>query len=144
MCGSCVLQSCKGLCPSTSSYLRGLLAPLFAFSSPVLGVRYSASLLAISANRLARRPFLFFVFIVLLYCSVSGFLWLFFQYDAGKIPSNIWKRHSCGLRAVAIGVRYSTSLLAISVNRLARRPPHQQNNGASRRPIRCFCREASC
>ena len=29
-----------------------------------------------------------------------------------------------------LGVRYSTSLLAISANRLARSPPHQQNNGA--------------
>ena len=29
-----------------------------------------------------------------------------------------------------LGVRYSTSLLAISANRLAKRPLHQQNNGA--------------
>ena len=32
--------------------------------------------------------------------------------------------------AMYLGFRYSTSLLAISANRLARRPPYQQNNGA--------------
>ena len=48
---------------------------------------------------------------------------------------------SPAVQATGLGFRYSTSLLAISANRLARRPPAKTTDGRREAAPRCFVDE---
>ena len=53
-----------------------------------------------------------------------------FERGAPTVPR--WRLQYINALLCYLGFRYSSSFLAISANRLAIRPPHQQNKGAPR------------
>ena len=60
-----------------------------------------------------------------------------FSFD-GLVRKNRMGQHGLTTR---LGVRYSTSLLVISTNRLARRPPAKTTDGRREAAPRCFVDE---